>query len=249
VQPDRIAVPDRIAGPVRTAGPDRLSSLLTCAAGLDLASAAGLDQDQAREFDRWPREMRGPITRLVTPDQFAAMTRWAVGHGSRTGAVVAVIVAGLSGFSPETSPDGRPAEWLVRAAGRMLTEAGPSAAAQISPGEFAFLRHDLRDPGQASEIAGRIRGAARYRPAGDGGPESRAVTVGVAVALQHDTAETLISAARLASRRRQNRLHQGLGQLPRSGPPGSGRARSGPPGSGRAESARSGMLSSPVATA
>ncbi|HEY1671647.1 MAG TPA: GGDEF domain-containing protein [Streptosporangiaceae bacterium] len=200
MRPDRIAVPDRIAGP------DRLSGLLTCAAGLDLASAAGLDQDQAWEFDRWPREMHGPVTRLVTPDQFATMTRWAVGHGSRTGAVVAVIVAGLSGFSQEAGPDGwPPAEWLARAAGRMLAEAGPSAAAQISPGEFAFLRHDLRDPAQASEIAGRIRGAARYRPVGDGGPEPRAVTVGVAVALQHDSAETLISAARLASRRRQNR--------------------------------------------
>jgi hypothetical protein len=203
VQPDRIAVPDR------------LSSLLTCAAGLDLASAAGLDQAQARESDRWPRERPGPITRLVSPDQFATTTRWAVGHGSRTGAVVAVIVAGLSGlsgFSREAGPDGPdgpdgrpPAEWLARAAGRMLTEAGASAAVQISPGEFAFLRHDLRDPAQASEIAGRIRAAARYRPAGDGGPETRAVTIGVAVALQHDTAETLISAARLASRRRQNR--------------------------------------------
>jgi hypothetical protein len=197
VQPDRIAVPDR------------LSSLLTCAAGLDLASAAGLDQAQARESDRWPRERPGPVTRLVSPDQFATTTRWAVGHGSRTGAVVAVIVAGLSGFSREAGPDGPdgrpPAEWLARAAGRMLTEAGASAAVQISPGEFAFLRHDLRDPAQASEIAGRIRAAARYRPAGDGGPETRAVTIGVAVALQHDTAETLISAARLASRRRQNR--------------------------------------------
>ena len=200
MQPDRIAVPDR------------LSSLLTCAAGLDLDSAAGLDQDQARESDRWPRERHGPITRLVSPDQFATTTRWAVGHGSRTGAVVAVIVAGLSGlsgFSREAGPDGPdgrpPAEWLARAAGRMLTEAGASAAVQISPGEFAFLRHDLRDPAQASEIAGRIRAAARYRPAGDGGPENRAVTIGVAVALQHDTAETLISAARLASRRRQNR--------------------------------------------
>ncbi len=192
--------------PDRIAAPDRLSGLLTCAAGLDLASAAGLDQDRARESDRWPRETHGPISRQVTPDQFATMTRKAVEHGSRTGAVVAVIVAGLSGFNQEAGPDGRlPAEWLARAAGRMLTEAGPSAATQIGPGEFAFLRHDLRDPAQASEIAGRMRSAARYRPIGDGGPESRAVTIGVAVALQHDTAETLISAARLASRRRQNR--------------------------------------------
>ena len=157
---------------------------------------------RAWEFDLWRRASHGPITRLVDQDQFLTMTDWALGHRHRTGRVVAAIVADVGGLSDETGTDRqRAAEWRSQAVGRMLAVIGVTAAAtRVGTDEFAFLRHDLRDPAQASEIAGQIRDAARRPLGGYDLPGTMAITVGIAVAAQHDTAETLITGARMAAR-------------------------------------------------
>jgi GGDEF domain-containing protein len=161
-------------------GPALAQGLLVC--------VADIDEDRAWEFDLWRRVLHGPVTRLVAHDQFRTMTHWALAHRHRTGTVVAVIVADVSGFSDEAGAGRRlAAEWRSQAAGRMLAVTGPTAtAARVGTDEFAFLCHDLRDPAQASEIAGRIGDAARCPPVGDDMPGSIAVTVGIAVATRHD---------------------------------------------------------------
>jgi hypothetical protein len=141
-------------------------------------------------------------------------------HRHRSGTAVAVIAADVSGFSDEDGAgrrDGaggrdsagrqggtgrqRATEWRAQAAERMLAVIRPSAAAtRVGSDEFAFLFHDLRDPVQASEIAGQICDAARCPPASDDMPGPIAVRVGVAVADRPDTSETLITGARVAAR-------------------------------------------------
>ena len=167
-----------------------------------LACVADIDEDRAREFDLWRRASHGPITRLVDQDQFLTMTDWALGHRHWTGRVVAAIVADVGGVSDEAGAGRRrAAEWRSQAAGRMLAVIGVTAAAtRVGTDEFAFLRHDLRDPAQASEIAGQIYDAAGCPPASDDMPGPIAVSVGVAVAERPDTSDALITGARVAAR-------------------------------------------------
>jgi len=151
------------------------------------------------------------------------MTDWALRHRHRTGTVVAAIVADVGGLSDEAGPGRqRAAEWRSQAAGRMLAVIGATAAAtQIGTDKFMFLRHDLRDPAQASELAGQICDAARQPPASRDWPGTIAISVGIAVATRHDTAETLITGAQVAARRHHDWLRPG-DQSSRPAPPGSG---------------------------
>ena len=184
-----------------------------------LACVADIDEDRAREFDLWRRSSHGPITRLVDQDQFLTMADWALGHRHRTGTAVAAIVVDIGGSSDETGPGRqRAAEWRGQAAGRMLAVIGITAAAtQAGPDEFVFLRHDLREPAQASEIAGKLCDVARPPRATRDRPGTTAISVGIAVAHQHDTAETLITGAQVAARRHHDRLGPGAGTRSGSG--------------------------------
>jgi GGDEF domain-containing protein len=172
-----------------------------------LACVADIDEDRTWEFDLWRRVSHGPVTRLVAYDQFLTMTHWVLGHRLRTGTVAAVIVADIGGFGGEAGADRWQAtEWQNEAAGRMLAAVGPTAAAtRVGTDEFAFLCHDLQDPTQASEIAGRICDAARYQPGGDDTLGPIVVTAGIAIATRNETAKTLVTGARVAARRRPGR--------------------------------------------
>ena len=107
-----------------------------------LACVADIDEDRAWEFDLWRRTSHGPITRLVGQDQFLTLTDWALMHRHRSGTVVAVIAADVSGFSDQDGAGRRRAtEWRGQAAERMLAVIRPSAAATpaeagIGPGRI-----------------------------------------------------------------------------------------------------------------
>jgi GGDEF domain-containing protein len=172
-------------------GPARPQGLLAC--------VADIDEDQAWEFDLWRQVSHGPITQLVAHDQFLALTHWALGHRDRTGTMVAVIVVDVGGSSDGAGAGSRRGtEWRRQAAARMLTAAGPTVtAARVGTDEFAFLCPELRERAQASEIAGKLRQAAGRLTGSEDQPG--AATVRITFAAGHDTAETLITSARVAT--------------------------------------------------
>lgn len=154
-------------------------------AGGLVACVADIDDDKAREFELWRSASHGPLTRLVDRRQFVDSANWALRHRGRTGALVAVVVVDVGGFSNGDGAGNQPAaERASRAAARrMLTAVGPAdVAARVGSDEFAVLCKDLRDRDEAGEVAGRLRHAARAPGGMDEMPHPIPAVVGTAVA-------------------------------------------------------------------
>jgi hypothetical protein len=166
-----------------------------CAPGQLMVCVTGLDQPAPGDGESWPDAADGSPWRLVRRSEFVSLIARALRRSRWTGAVVAVVAADLNGRSGS-----QPGDQATLAAARQVLAAGwPAAAgAIVSRNEFAVLCDDLRDPGDVSMLAARLRESAR--PAAAAASVGWPLRTGVALALADDTAETLIARACRAMR-------------------------------------------------
>lgn len=139
---------------------------------------------------------------LVSVACFLNRADVALRRRARTGAEVAVIVAGAVGVSnARCSASGPAADEVARAvADLVLAAPGPAdSAVLMGGGEFAILCRGVRESRETDAVVRRIRDAMARRFEVGGEPVSVATAAGVAMASSpEDTAGGLIAAARRA---------------------------------------------------
>ena len=188
---DAIAWDDGNASLVRTAGD------LLC-----------LSVARQRAEERLARlALHDPLTGLANRTQLASAIRLALGRRDRRSGQPALLYCDLDGFKAVNDQFGHAAgdRTLVSVA-RALTAVVPKGdlIARVGGDEFVVLCGEQQGPGEAIEVAERIRGAVEALRDEDGVPVPLSASVGVAMSEPDDDEDTLL---RRADRAMYTRKH------------------------------------------